>query len=132
MIEINNLTNTRTDEKFFKKVVHKVLKNEKKNKIDLSIALVGLKKIKELNRKYRRKNRPTDVLSFLYDNSGEIVICPEVVKKNAKKNDLTFKKELTRVLIHGILHVLGEDHEKSKKEAGKMAKKETFYLEKIF
>ena len=110
MIEVNNLTKFRISERFFKKIAEDVLKKEK-TQLDLSIALVGSKEIKALNRKYRKKDRPTDVLSFQYDNSGEIVICPEVVKANAKKYQSVFKKELTRVLIHGILHILGYNHQ---------------------
>jgi len=59
---------------------------------------------------------------------GEVVVCLEAVKKNAKKLDLDYNKELARVLIHGILHVFGYDHEKSEKEAKKMRKKEEYYL----
>lgn len=123
MIEINNLTTTPFEERFLNKVARKVLKGERKNKLELSIALVKLKRIKELNKKYRKKNRPTDVLSFLYSDSGEIIICPEIIEKNAGKFKTTFKKELIRVLIHGILHILGYNHGKSVRKAKKMEKK---------
>lgn len=120
IIEINNLTIGRIDRNFLKKIAGKVLSGKKK-KIELSIALVGEGRIKELNKKYRRKNRPTDVLSFSYGSSGEIVICPKVIKENAKKYNSAFKKELARVLIHGILHLLGYSHKT-------MAKKQNHYL----
>jgi len=131
MIEVNNLTTSPINKVFLREVAQKVLKDKKKN-IDLSIALVGPKRIKELNRKYKRKNRATDVLSFQYDNSGEIVICPREVKKNAKIFNSNFKIELARVLIHGILHLLGENHEKSRKEAKKMESRQNYYLKMIF
>jgi len=132
MIEVNNLTGFRVDEKFLKKVAQKVLASEKKNKTELSIALVGPKRIKELNKKYRKKDKVTDVLSFTYNkNSGEIVICPQEVKKNTKRFNSSFKKELARVLIHGVLHLFGYDHEGSEKEAEKMRKKEEYYFSKI-
>jgi len=106
MIEVNNLTTNRVDEEFLKKVAGKVLRGEsaswRKGKRDLSIALVGQTRIKELNKKYRRKNRVTDVLSFQYNSSGEIAICPSEVKKNAKRFKSTFNEELARVLTHGI------------------------------
>jgi len=63
---------------------------------------------------------------------GEIVICLREVKKNAKRFSLIFEKELARVLIHGILHLLGYNHEKSEKEAEKMRKKEEYYLKLLF
>ena len=116
MIEINNLTRFKASEKSVKKIVEVVLKKEKK-KIDISIAFIDFSEIKNLNRKYRKKNKATDILSFLYDKSGESVICPEVVKNNSKRFKRNFKKELILVLVHGVLHLLGYDHELSQKKA---------------
>jgi len=132
MIEVNNLTGFRVNKDFLKKIAQKVLANEKKNKTELSIVLVGPKRIKELNKKYRKKDKVTDVLSFTYNkSSGEIVICLQEVKKNAKSFGETFEKELTRVLIHGTLHLLGYDHELSNGEEKKMEKKQEYYLSLI-
>jgi len=142
MIEINNLTTSSVDKDFFKKTAQKVLKNESALPFTLSIVLVGSVRIKKLNKKYRKKNRVTDVLAFGQEQKfpalpkrelelGEIVICLQEVKKNAKRFNSTFKKELTRVLIHGILHLLGYDHEKSKREAKEMEGKEEYYLSKV-
>ena len=133
MIEINNFTKEKINKKFFKKVIEFVLKKEGKDKKGLSLAFVGALRIKKLNKKYLKRNYPTDVLSFPEQEwgLGEIVICPFKVKKNAKKFNSSFKKELARVLIHGILHLLGYDHERSKKEAEKMRKKEEYYLSQI-
>ena len=144
MIEVNNLTTISANEGFFKKVAKKVLDGEKKRKLEISIAIVGEKKIKELNKKYRKKNQATDVLSFFYGDSGEVVLCLQQIRKNAKKYKSTFKKESARVLIHGILHLLGEDNEKTKRESKRveetkvysspfaaarvMAEKENYYL----
>src|SRR4030042_115583 len=124
MIEINNLT-TLVDYGFLKKVAKIVLN---KKKLDLSIVLVSSAEIKELNKKYRKKNKATDVLSFLYDDSGEIVICLKEVRQNAKKFGFPFKTELAKVLIHSVLHLLGYEHEKYKKQAAIMDKKENYYL----
>jgi probable rRNA maturation factor len=132
MIEINNLSEKyrKIDTVFLKKVAAKVLKGEKnKKKIELSIAIVNPQEIKKLNKEYRKKNKPTDVLSFgeIGGDISEIVICPEEVEKNGKD----FKKELTLVLIHGILHLFSYDHEKTKKEAEKMFQKQEEYFSKI-
>ncbi|MFH1181214.1 MAG: rRNA maturation RNase YbeY [bacterium] len=116
MIEVNNLTTAAADEGFLKKVAKIVLKGENKIGFGLSIALVGQERIKELNKKYRKKNQATDVLAFPY---GEVVLCPEKTR------------DLSRILIHGILHLLGYDHEKTKKEAKRMAEKENYYLSLI-
>lgn len=123
MIEVNNLTTNRVDEEFLKQLAKKVLKGENQKEVGLSIVLVGQGRIRELNKKYRKKNRTTDVLSFLYDNHrlGEIVICLKEVKKNARKYKSTFKKELAQVLIHSILHILGHTHTT-------IREKENYYL----
>jgi rRNA maturation RNase YbeY len=139
-IEINNLTTTSIDKGFLEKVAQKVLKGERQAKNELSIALIGQGRMRELNKKYRKKNRATDVLAFPENtkyplfaqsniqNLGEIVICLREVKKNAKRYGSTFEKELARVLIHGILHLSGQDHEKSETQAQKMREKENYYL----
>jgi probable rRNA maturation factor len=130
MIEINNLTKFRVNKKSFAQVAKKVLMGENRGTKNISLALVGKEEIKKLNKKFRGKNKPTDVLSFDLSTNyplpttnsylGEIVICPEVVKEK--------EEEILRVFIHGILHLLGYDHEKSKAEEIKMQEKEDFYL----
>jgi probable rRNA maturation factor len=131
MIEINNLTAFSINKKYLEKLALNILKKESgiaAKKKNLSIALVAPIRIKELNRRYRKKNRPTDVLSFQdTDTFGEILICPAEVERNARKSNSNFKKELSRVLIHGILHLLGYDHKKNEEE-DIMKKKEEYYL----
>jgi len=131
MILVTNLSKIVIDGNLLRRVAKIVLKGENREKAELSIVLVGSEKIKGLNKKYRGKNKPTDVLSFvnvLCADLGEIIICPEAVKQNSKKYKSDFKKELTRVLVHGILHLIGYNHEKSKKEADIMDKKTEEYL----
>lgn len=130
MIEVNNLTADPIGEEFLKEVAKKVLEGENEAENNLSIALVGQGRIRELNKKYRKKNKVTDVLTF-GEGLNEIVICLREVKKNAKGFKSTFKKELARVLIHGILHLLGYNHEKDTKEAEKMEEKQNYYLSRI-
>lgn len=135
MIEINNLTKFTVDKKSFSQVAKIVLKGENKEMASLSLAFVNEKEMQKLNKNFRGKNKPTDVLSFdLQDGNylGEIVICPKVVKDNAKKYGVLAKKEILKVFIHGILHLLDYDHEKSEKEAQIMEKKQDLYLLKVF
>ena len=124
MVEINNLSGVGIEKVFLGKIAEGIFK-----KGDLSIALVRLAEIKKLNKKYRKRNKATDVLSF--EEINEIIICPQVVKTNAKKYGVAFKKELAKVLIHGILHILGYDHEKSVKEEKIMREKEEFFYRKV-
>lgn len=140
MLAINNLTgkNKKIDEKLLLKIAKKVLEIEKiKAEINLSIALVSSTEIKKLNNKYRGKNKPTDVLSFgeIKKNKTqidffepEIIICPEEVENNAQQSKEPFKKELIRVLIHAILHLLGFEHEQGGLVAEKMIRKQEKYL----
>ena len=131
MIEINNLSKTSLNKKVFSTVAKKVLSGENRGTETVSLAFVGKEEIKKLNRKFRNKNKPTDVLSFnLNEESclGEIVICPEIVRENAKKYGVTIKYETMKMFVHGILHLLGYDHEKSEKEAKIMETKQEKYL----
>jgi len=141
-IEINNTTAIPVEEKFLKGIVEKIFRSESKKGGNLSIAFIGEKRMRSLNKKYRGKDRATDVLSF--SQSGkipaaienkleeEIIICLQAVKRNAARYNSTFKRELARVLIHGVLHLLGYDHEKSQKAAEEMRKKEDYYLSAVF
>jgi probable rRNA maturation factor len=132
MVSINNLSEKyrKLDKNFLKKTVEKILKGEKfKKNGEISIAIIDSEEIKKLNRKYRKKNNPTDVLSFgkAGEDVSEIVICPEEVKKSGKD----FKKELAEVVIHGTLHLLGYEHEKKKKDSEEMFLKQEKYLSEI-
>ncbi len=136
MIEINNLTNFVVDKTFFSGVAKRVLKGENKQMENVSIAFVTPAEIHKLNKKYRHKDKPTDVLSFekvsdFQDECSEVIICPYVVRENAKESKLSLKKELAKVMIHGILHTLGYDHEVSAAEEKKMEEREKHYFEKI-
>lgn len=140
MIEVNNLTASVVSEKFLKRVARTVLKGENIKEAELSVALVNSERIKKLNKKYRGKDKTTNVLSFGQakdfpafpkNELGEVVICLQEAKKNAKKYNIEFKKELARVLIHGILHLLEYEHEKGEKKAKKMEKKQKYYLSQI-
>jgi len=122
------LTATAVDESLIKKAVKTVLIGEKSKNENVSLVLAGPAKMKALNHKYRKKNMTTDVLTF----SGlDILICPKVIKGNAKRYGVSFKRELAQIVIHGTLHWLGYDHELGEKEAEKMQSKEKRYFKKV-
>lgn len=122
IIEIANLTKKRIDSDLVKKIVRKTIKlaGADLNLQEISVVFVGETEIKKINRKYRRKNKSTDVLSFRYDLGynkkgiikGELILCPEVITKNARENKVGFSRELAFVLSHGVLHILGWRHGK--------------------
>lgn len=75
---------------------------------ELSLVLVGEQAMKKLNNFHRAQNKTTDVLSFDY---GEIIICWPVAVKQAVAHGLSVNRELKLLFVHGLLHVLGYDHE---------------------
>jgi len=161
MLEIHNFTQNEINEKFFQKIAEKVLEIVNvKNNVEISLAIVGDGRIRKLNKMYRGKNRITDVLSFS-DKSvlpylakafprlkrgqdlefiqapdgikrlGEIILCYSRAKKQAQRVGHSLEKELTILLIHGILHLLDYDHEKGEQEAEEMKKMEEKILIKL-
>jgi len=121
-IEINNSTNFKINQKEIKNFCHRVLKKIRKQ-VDLSIAFVSPKEIKKLNQVYRHINRPTDVLSF--EETNEIIICPQQAKKQAKEVGHSLKEELQLLLVHGFLHLFGYDHKtiRQKRQMDTLTKK---------
>ncbi len=124
MIEIVNLSSHDIDKSLIRKAIRVVLKEEKSD-LSLSVAVVTSEEIKKLNYQYRKKNSPTDVLSF-GEGINEIVICPDEIKKNGDN----FDEELEKVVIHGALHLLGYNHEGNKEEAKMMFDKQDKYFKK--
>ena len=91
----------------------------------LSVAFVSTKKSKELNKKYRRKDKPTNVLSFaLHENEGELILCKEVIQREARSQKINYQNYLLFLVIHGMLHLKGMIH------SSKMDKAEKFYCKK--
>jgi probable rRNA maturation factor len=107
-----------------------VLRHLEHPQAELSLALVMDPEIHALNRQYRGKNKPTDVLSFpLADELqpfllGEVVISVETAARQAQRRGHALREEIQTLLIHGILHLLGYDHEVSRSEAIRMRRKE--------
>ena len=129
MIEIKNLSGVRESVDSLKKIGKTILAKERKDHLDLSVVLLREAKMRELNRIYRGKDRSTNVLSFSEAELGlgELVLCPAVIRRDAAKYGITFKAELTRIFIHGLLHLAGYDHKKGA-DFKKMSQKEEQYL----
>ena len=100
----------------------------KKKKQEFSILLTNNKKMRNLNFKFRKKNKPTDVLSFQSNDNiyiGDIAISYEIVNKRSKLSN--FFIEFDKMWIHGYFHLVGYDHKKLK-DYKKMIKKENLIL----
>jgi rRNA maturation RNase YbeY len=108
---------------------------------ELSIVLVSDRRIRALNARYRKKDRATDVLAFPLEGVGghgpgrkkgarpprllgDVVISLATARRQAKALGHGLHEEVARLLIHGVLHLLGYDHEEGPREAARMATQE--------
>ena len=111
--------------------IKKVVQKEGRKMKDLSFVFCNDKDLLDKNSKYLNLDTLTDILTFDYSEnnniSGDIYISIDRVKENAKTYKATFENELDRVMIHGVLHLLGYE-DKSEKEKKIMKEKEDFYL----
>jgi probable rRNA maturation factor len=118
-------------EKKAKKVVGKILRDELRGvRGEVCVTFVDDREIRRLNKKFRKLDRATDVLSFETGESGElgdVVISVDTARRNAKRFGVTIGDEIRRLVIHGVLHLLGYDHDK-KKDKAVMRKMEEKYL----
>lgn len=123
---------------------------------ELSLVLVSDRRMRALNRRYRKKDRPTDVLAFPLQEGvphpsfspkgrgygkalpalpptllGDVVISMPTAKRQAAERGHGLYEEMSRLLVHGVLHLLGYDHERGPREAARMARKERAMLRAI-
>jgi len=108
---------------------------------ELSLLLADDKQIAELNSSWRRKNGPTNVLAFSLTEGpdsamalnmlGDIVISVEIAAREAEKAGLSLHSHLQELLVHGFLHLIGYDHERSGSEAVRMHNKERELLQEL-
>jgi len=110
---------------------------------ELSVLLADDRKIRTLNKQYRGQDRATDVLSFSQNEEeeenkpnshllGDVVISTVTAKRQTAEHGLTLEEEIVLLLIHGILHLLGFDHERSNEEACHMKQKTRELFDWIF
>ena len=102
------------------------LKREKLENVEFNVIFVDINKIHEINREYRGIDRPTDVISFALEDDldieldhrllGDIYICLERAHEQAIEYNHSYLRELSFLMIHGLLHLLGYDHVNSKEE----------------
>ncbi len=124
-------------------IIKKLLRQLKCGKnVELSLLFVDNIAIRKLNKKYRKKDKATDVLSFApceakdfilpYEMLGEIIISVEMAKQQARELNTVLREEILRLLIHGILHLCGYEHENvSKQEGSKMQRMEDKLFELV-
>ena len=127
----NEYPEIKVDNKAIKRHIGKILRSLDCNEHEISILFVGDQGIRELNHQFRSIDRPTDVLSFpqLEEDEpempgiavlGDVAISLETARQQSEEHGLSLEEEITLLLIHGILHLLGYDHEISDKEDKRM------------
>jgi rRNA maturation RNase YbeY len=118
------------DAKNIKKITEALLNSLGFQNKDLSILFVSNKKITILNEKYFGRNNPTNVISFSYMDGlpgevlGDIIISAERAEEEARSSGTYFYERLFALIVHGLAHVMGYDHEKDERENRKMKTRE--------
>lgn len=97
-----------------RRVVRGVLDAERSD-ADLSITFLGPETMRRLNRRYKGHDEPTDVIAFTLDTPdhrtvGDVYLCAAVAARQARRHGVSRRQELIRLIVHGVLHVLGHDH----------------------
>jgi probable rRNA maturation factor len=121
----NDVRNSGVDARALKSTLRKLLANVDQGDAGISLTLVDDAEIRVLNREHRGKDKPTDVLSFPLEPEpfsherllGDIVISIDTARRQAAAYDAPLQRELERLMIHGLLHVLGHDHMESDERA---------------
>ena len=106
---------------------------------ELGILFVGDQRMRSLNRQYRGKDRTTDVLAFAMREGphssarmlGDVVIAVPTAARQARRGQRSLDEELTVLLVHGVLHLCGYDHERNEKESRRMHRRERMILQSL-
>lgn len=108
---------------------------------ELAVTLIGPARMQALNKRYRKKDEPTDILSFPLPGPkirgytavslGDLFVCPAVVRVKAKEASRPVRTQMKWTLVHGLLHLAGYDHEKSAAGARRMAAAEKKILQSM-
>jgi rRNA maturation RNase YbeY len=123
----------RTELKYF---IENIFIKEKRAIKELNFIFCNNREIKALNKRYLKHNYSTDILTFDFSKNDEatvsdVFISQEQVKQNSKEFNTSFKREVHRVIFHGILHLCGYN-DKTSKDKASMRAKEDYYLTKYF
>jgi probable rRNA maturation factor len=98
---------------------------------NITLRIVGAREARRLNYLYRKKNKATNVLSFAYGKgSGDVVLCHPVIAREARAQGKTVAAHYAHLVVHGVLHLRGYDHEK-KRDAERMERREIRILRRL-
>lgn len=101
--------------------------------VEISVVSISEKESRLLNRRYRKKHKPANVLSFLYGPEyGEIIVCPSLIRREARKQGHTYQYQMTWMIVHGTIHLSGLHHERSRAAAERVEKLEQKILRTVY
>ena len=126
MIEaVNRQRKTKIDTKAWETFAARAVQAIGKSDSSATVAFVSDKTIRQLNRQFRNTDKATDVLSFPAgdedgSNLGDIAISVDTAARQAKENGLTFDEEVAQLILHGLLHLCGYDHETDSGEMNRL------------
>lgn len=147
-IQYQEIEQNKIYETIIKQVIDKCFETENLKNLYISITLTTPENIKKINNKYRKIDKPTDVLSFpmfekeeidlvckenfegIREALGDVIISVDQVKKQAKEYEHSFERELAYMVVHGFYHLMGYDH-MQEDEKNQMRKKEENILKKL-
>ncbi len=117
-----------------RKWIEATINSEEKNGETINIILTSNRNIRSLNRKFLKRDYMTDIIAFNYNRgniiSGDLFLNPDTINKNAGKYKTKFAEEILRVIIHGVLHLIGYNDENNEEKL-MMREKEDFYLDRF-
>ena len=128
----------------FQRLAQAVLSHVGEPQAELGLTFIGDRRMRRLNRQYRKKDRTTDVLAFAMRDAvtpralhhtprplGDVVISIPTAMRQAKEGQRSLDHEIVVLMIHGILHLCGYDHERSEAEARRMQRRERMILGRL-
>lgn len=140
-VEIYSRKNRRLNTAALKRCLESLLSAAKRGRASLELSFVGPRRIRELNRRHRRVDKTTDVLSFPLDmkapakgrpwHLGEIVICTQVASSQARRAKRSLSQQALRLAVHGFVHLHGLDHEEGERQRQAFEALERSYLRRL-
>jgi rRNA maturation RNase YbeY len=140
-VEIFSRKNRRLNTAALRRCLEELLRDSKRSRASLELSFVGPARIRELNRRHRKVDKVTDVLSFPLDREeprrgrpwhlGEIVVCTQVAASQAKRASRSLVQQALRLAVHGFVHLHGLDHEEGEKERIAFEALERKYLRRL-
>jgi probable rRNA maturation factor len=130
---VNRQGHVPVDVRFYQRVLCRLLSLSRRSSAVVGLMFVNDRQMRQMNRRYRRIDRPTDVLAFPAVSTGgngapvvlgDVVISVDTARRQARQTGTAFQEECRRLLIHGYLHLLGYDHDRSRRDAVRMRRLE--------